>query len=126
MTHLIHRSKIQSIKVLQSQKRWQNKSVGEPVKQLSFLCRKVEAYSSSCKKYLGKLILFNCFFFLYFSNCTLKKCSPVLDVSLPAAKPRSVHGQGNCIETSPFSSSYKLCNHIPVFIHLKNNQRKQF
>lgn len=54
VTHLIHRSKIQSVKVPQSQKWWQNKSVGEPVKQLSFLYSKLVAYSSMMSEIFGQ------------------------------------------------------------------------
>ena len=68
MTHLIHLSKIQSLKVLQSQKWWQNKSVGESIKQLSFLHRKIVVCSYSMSEIFGKnkWILFNCFIFLFF------------------------------------------------------------
>jgi hypothetical protein len=48
-----------------------------------------------------------------------RSSSPVLDVSFPAAKARSVDSECDGLEPSPFSSPNKLLHHLPVLVDLQ-------
>ena len=55
----------------------------------------------------------------------INDCQPVLNISLPTTNKWTVHSEYNCLETSPFSSSHKLCNQIPVFKNLGSGQQTE-
>ena len=48
-----------------------------------------------------------------------RSSSPVLDVSFPATKARSVDSERDGLEPSPFSSPHQLLHHLPVLVDLQ-------
>lgn len=58
-----------------------------------------------------------------FLKFALNKNRPILDVSFPAAQTGSINCEGNCLETSPFCSSNKLCNHISILVDLRTDEQ---